>query len=73
LGGALLGQEKYAAAEPLLLAGYAGLREHAEQIPPPVRQLRLTEALERLVKLYEALEKGEDAARWRKELADLAE
>src|SRR5262249_13962837 len=67
LGGALLGQKKYADAEPLLLAGYAGLKERAAKIPPPGK-IRLTEALERLVALYEATGKKDEAAKWRKEL-----
>jgi hypothetical protein len=67
LGGALLGQEKYADAEPPLLAGYEGLQATKATIPAP-GMLRLTEALERLVQLYESLEKPEEAARWRSEL-----
>jgi hypothetical protein len=31
-------------------------------------KIRLTEALERLVQLYEAMDKKDDAAKWRKEL-----
>jgi hypothetical protein len=34
LGGALLGQKKYADAEPLLLAGYEGLKQREKTIPP---------------------------------------
>ena len=67
LGGALLGQKKYAEAEPLLLAGYEGMKQREAKIPPPGK-VRLTEALERLVQLYEALEKKDEAAKWRKEL-----
>src|SRR5207249_1243687 len=33
LGGALLGQKRYADAEPLLLAGYEGMKERAAKIP----------------------------------------
>ena len=64
---ALSGQKKYAAAEPLLLAGYAGLKQRQAKIPPQGKA-RLVEALERLVQLAEALEKKDDAAKWRKEL-----
>lgn len=64
LGGALLGQKKYAEAEPLLLQGYAGMKQREAKIPPQGK-FRLTEALERLVQLYEAMDK------WRKELAQL--
>jgi hypothetical protein len=67
LGGALLGQEKYADAEPLLLAGYEGMKQRQEQIPGPLRSIRLGEALQRLVRLYEAWGKKDEAARWRKE------
>jgi tetratricopeptide (TPR) repeat protein len=67
LGGALLGQKKLAEAEPLLLAGYRGMKEREAQIPPP-GAIRPTEALERLVQLYDALGKQDEAAKWRKEL-----
>jgi serine/threonine protein kinase/tetratricopeptide (TPR) repeat protein len=67
LGGALLGQKKYAEAEPFLVAGYQGMDQREATIPVQAKD-RLTEALERLVQLYEATGKLEDAARWRKEL-----
>ena len=67
LGGALLGQKRYADAEPLLLHGYEGMKERAAKIPPPGK-IRLTEAVERLVQLYDALEKEDESAKWRKEL-----
>ena len=68
LGGALLGQKKYADAEPLLLAGYEGMKQREKTIPPQDKDLRLREALERLVQLYEATDKKDEAAKWRKEL-----
>jgi hypothetical protein len=67
LGGALMGQKKYADAEPLLVAGYDGMKRREATIPPQARD-RLTEALERLVQLYEATAKPDQAARWSKEL-----
>jgi serine/threonine protein kinase len=67
LGEALMGQKKYAEAEPLLLEGYRGLKERSKAIPPQGRD-RLREALERLVRLYEATGKPDEAARWRAEL-----
>ncbi len=70
LGGALLGQKKYADAEPLLLQGYQGMKERQDKIPPQGK-VRLTEALERLVQLYEATGKKDEAAKWRKELEEL--
>ena len=35
---------------------------------PPQGQVRITESIERLVQLYEAMGKKDDAAKWRKEL-----
>ncbi len=67
LGGALAGQQKYAEAEPLLLQGYEGLAQRAEQIPEPGK-VRLPQALERLVQFYEATGKPDEATRWRQEL-----
>jgi hypothetical protein len=70
LGGALLGLKKYAAAEPLLLAGYVGMKKQEAKIPPPGKA-GLTEAVERLVQFYEATDKKDEAAKWRKELEAL--
>jgi tetratricopeptide (TPR) repeat protein len=67
LGGALLGQRKYADAEPLLVAGYEGMMQREKTIPPQGK-IRIPEATERLVQLYDALGKKDDAAKWRKEL-----
>src|SRR5262245_28803073 len=68
LGACLLGQKKYAEAETLLLKGYEGLQQHEEGIPASFRRTRLTEALERLVQLYDAWAKPDEAAKWRKDL-----
>jgi len=67
LGEALFGQEKYAEAEPLLLAGYTGLKEHEATIPPEGK-IRLTEAVQRLVDFYGATGQAEKADEWRKKL-----
>jgi serine/threonine protein kinase len=69
LGGALLGQKKYAEAEPLLKAGYEGMKQRAEKIPPDGKD-RLGEALDRLIELAEATGKSEDAKRWKDEKAN---
>jgi serine/threonine protein kinase len=69
LGGALLGQQKYAEAEPMLLAGYEGMRQRATKIPA-TGKVRRTEALERLVQLYDAWGKPDEAAKWRKQLEE---
>ena len=67
LGGALLGQHRYAEAEPLLKEGYAGLKQREAKIPP-LSKVRLAEALERLVQLYDAWGKPEQAREWRQQL-----
>jgi eukaryotic-like serine/threonine-protein kinase len=67
LGDALLGQKKYADAEPLLLAGYEGMKQREAKIPAQGK-IRLTEALERLVQLYEARGDKDQADAWRKKL-----
>jgi eukaryotic-like serine/threonine-protein kinase len=65
LGGALLGQKKYADAEALLIQGYQGMNQRAAKIPE-MGKARLTEALERLVQLYDAWGKKDKASEWRK-------
>jgi serine/threonine protein kinase/tetratricopeptide (TPR) repeat protein len=67
LGGALLGQQQYAAAEPLLLQGYEGMKQREAKIPPN-GSLRLTQAVERLVRLYEATNQPDKARLWRERL-----
>jgi serine/threonine protein kinase len=67
LGEALVGQKKYADAEPLLRAGYEGMKRRQASIPPEGKP-RLTHALQQLVRLYEGWGKPDEAARWRKEL-----
>ena len=67
LGGALLGQKKYAEAEPLLLAGYEKMKQREKTIPPEGK-IRIPEAIERLVQLYEATDRKDEVAKWRKEL-----
>jgi tetratricopeptide (TPR) repeat protein len=67
LGAALMGQKKYAEAEPLLLQGYQGLKRRQDKIPAAYRQSRLQRAQNRLVQLYEAIGKQDEAAKWRKQ------
>jgi serine/threonine protein kinase len=67
LGGSLLGQKKYAEAKPLLLQSYEGLKQREAKIPANHKQV-LTDTLERLVELYEAWGKPEQAEAWRKQL-----
>ncbi|MFO0810621.1 MAG: serine/threonine-protein kinase [Gemmataceae bacterium] len=64
LGAALAGQAKFAEAEPLLLQGYEGLKRQADIIPVAQKD-RPAEALGRLVRLYEATNNADAAAKWR--------
>jgi hypothetical protein len=66
LGETLLEQKKYAEAEPLLLSGYQGTKQRESTIPAQDRS-HLTKALERLVRLYEAWGKEDQALKWRQE------
>ena len=52
LGGSLIGQKKFAEAEPLLLAGYEGIEQHEAKLEPIYRP-RLTSTIERLVQFFE--------------------
>ena len=64
LGEALLGQKKYAEAEPLLLKGYEGLKAREKTIPPQA-SAGIPEALDRLVELYTATKKLDEAKNYR--------
>jgi tetratricopeptide (TPR) repeat protein len=66
LGGTLLGQHKYADAEPLLVAGFEGMKKRADTIPQPGK-VRLAEAAERLVELYAQTNKPDDLKKWQLE------
>src|SRR5262249_34444993 len=68
LGGALVGQKKYADAEPLLLRGYAGMKQREKTIPPPGK-ISLTEALDRLIELYTATNQPDEVKKWQAERA----
>jgi tRNA A-37 threonylcarbamoyl transferase component Bud32 len=67
LGGSLLGQGKFTEAEPLILAGYEGLKAREAKIPVSKRPC-LAEAAERVVRLYERWNKPEQAAAWKARL-----
>lgn len=67
LGECLLEQGEYADAEPHLLSGYKGMKEHEDDIPARYNG-RITAAVERLARLYEAWGKLIEAAHWRLEL-----
>ena len=82
LGGSLVAQAKavtesdkesaskmLAEAEPLLTGGYQGMQQREAAIPPNAR-VRLTEALQRLVDLYTAWGKPDEAAKWQQKLEE---
>ncbi len=68
VGASLLDQRKYAAAEPLLVTAYDELKRRAGSDlhkGPLVGDDYLPEAVDRLVRLYEATNRPEKAAEWR--------
>lgn len=76
LGGGLLGLARapenadsksrlLAEAEPLLVSGYEGMKSRETSIPSQSRT-RIQDALERLIELYEVLEKNAEAEKYRK-------
>jgi serine/threonine protein kinase/tetratricopeptide (TPR) repeat protein len=74
LGETRLGQTRFAEAEPLLVQGYQGMKDRESTIPPKGR-VRIVEAIQRVVHLYEAWDKAEPgkgydakAAEWKSKL-----
>src|SRR5262249_40423231 len=63
LGAALLRQQKYEEAEPLLLAGHAEMTAR-RRLMPAWDAPEMDRAARFLVELYTALGKSEEAARW---------
>jgi serine/threonine protein kinase len=72
LGGALLGQKKYADAEPLLLKGYEGMKAREKMIPPE-GSTRIAETLDRLIELYTATNKPDEVKKYRELRAKIPE
>ncbi len=66
LGGALLGQKKVDEAESLLRKGYEGMKQR-EQTIPPQGQVRLSDALDRLIELYTATKRPEEVKKYQAE------
>ncbi len=67
LGDALLAQGKHIEAEPLIVEGYEGLKAREARIPS-ASKFRLREASGRLVRLYEAWGKPDQATAWKAKL-----
>jgi serine/threonine protein kinase/tetratricopeptide (TPR) repeat protein len=72
LGASLLQRGRYAEAEPLVTSGYEGLKAREARIPATGRS-DLSEAAGRVVRLYEAWSRPEQARSWSEKLglADL--
>jgi len=68
IGAALTGQKKFAAAEPLLLAGYEGFKQH-EKTSPAIGSTWLPGAADRLIEFYTATNKPDEVKKWRAERA----
>ena len=64
----MLGQKKYAEAEPLLRKGYEGMKQREKTIPPQA-STRLPEALDRLIEFYTATNKPDEVKKWQAERA----
>lgn len=64
LGASLLGQKKYAEAEPELLRADEGLKAREARIPAASRKI-VAETVDWIVRLYEAWGKPDRAAEWR--------
>jgi len=64
LGAVLVGQRKYAEAEPLLLQGYEGSKRHGLADYPANRK-RLTKMAGWIVHLYEGTNQRDKAREWR--------
>src|SRR5262249_26300624 len=67
LGRSLLGQGKYAEAEPLIVSGYDGMKAREQKIPGMAKN-RLGAAADRIVRLYEAWGKPDEADKWRRKV-----
>ena len=67
LGASLIGQKKYAEAEPLLLSAYNGLESRESSVAPWLK-LRVPQAGGRIVQLYDAWGKPAKAAVWKAKL-----
>src|SRR5262249_8221739 len=66
LGAALLAQKNYADAEPLLLAGFEGLKKRHAKIPL-THKARLSDAVSRLGQHYKSWGKKDKVEQWQKE------
>jgi non-specific serine/threonine protein kinase/serine/threonine-protein kinase len=70
LGAALLGQGKYVEAEDYLKRSYKGLKQLVAYVP--MRQTRLTDVGEWILRLYDATNQPEKARDWREKISQEA-
>ena len=70
LGGALVGQQKYAEAESLLLQAFEGLDLHKAEVPPNAHQRHIKATLDRLIQLYESTNRPDEVLRWKAKLPE---
>jgi eukaryotic-like serine/threonine-protein kinase len=72
VGTSLVGQQKYADAEPFLVQGYEGMKDLVTKMPQADKD-ELTVLLKRLVHLYDSRGQPEKAAPWRTKLGTPSE
>lgn len=68
LGQSLASEKKFAEAEPLEVAGYAGMAQRASFVPAPERYL-LKEAKEAIPRFYREWGKPQDAEQWKEKVS----
>jgi serine/threonine protein kinase/tetratricopeptide (TPR) repeat protein len=66
--GLVRAERVYREAEPLLLAGYEGMKKREKTIPPQARA-RLPEAADRLIELYKVTKRPDEMKKWQAEKA----
>jgi eukaryotic-like serine/threonine-protein kinase len=71
LGEALTARQSFQEAEELLLTAERSLAEKRDKIPPIERDLTLRDAIDRLIRLYDAWGKPAEAEKWRNRLQAL--
>ena len=70
LGETMVGQNRFAEAEPLVVQGYLGQKKLVAKMPREARGYLIT-AGERIVDLYEAWGKPDEATKWRMEVEEI--
>ncbi len=70
LGAALAFQNRLAEAEPLLIEGYRGMKARAASMPE-FHLPRIGEGVQRIIRIYERLDRPGEVARWQQEFDSL--